>query len=280
MQWWCSAQGIAWTWTWRPYVGVWVMVLALALWYWRSYTRAAREWEGVHPRLGTPRVVASIAGIALLWLALDWPIGTLGAGYLASVHMVQFFLIAMIAPALLVWGWPSTRTGALRALVSALTHPVVAIIIFDAVVIATHSPPVVDSLMASQAGSFFLDMAWLLAGIVFWWPLIGGPFGRAPLRTPLNIAYIFASSLSHTGISMYLLLARFPVYSIYELAPPMSGITKLTDQELAGGLMLLGGAAIVLGAISVVFFKWQAEEEGEERESRKQRAESSELPRG
>jgi putative membrane protein len=218
-------------------------------------------------------VVASIAGIALLWLALDWPIGTLGAGYLASVHMVQFFLIAMIAPALLVFGWPPARSGGvLRPIVNALTHPVVAVVVFDIVVVATHAPPVVDSLMASQAGSFLLDMTWLLAGIIFWWPLIGGPIGRAPLRTPLNIAYIFASSLSHTGVSMYLLLARFPVYSTYELAPPMSGITKLTDQDLAGGLMLLGGAAIVLGAITVVFFRWQAEEEREE--SRQQRAES------
>jgi putative membrane protein len=241
-------------------------------------------------------VAAAITGIALLWIALDWPIGTLGAGYLASVHMVQFFLIAMIAPALLVFGWPPSgptlpyggaeagRTGALRHMVNALTNPVVAIIIFDAVVVTTHAPPVVDSLMASQAGSFLLDMTWLLAGIIFWWPLIGGPFGRAPLRTPLDIAYIFASSLSHTGVSMYLLLARFPVYSTYELAPPISGISKLTDQNLAGGLMLLGGAAIVLGAISVVFFKWQAEmerdERGEREDSRKQTAESSELPRG
>jgi putative membrane protein len=311
MQWWCSAQGIAWSWTWRPYLGVWVMILALAVWYWRSYTRAVREWEGVHPRLRAPRVAASLAGIALLWIALDWPIGTLGAGYLASVHMVQFFLIAMIAPALLVWGWPpsalhtsnidvsavalredasavdasaparragvrsGTRINPLRSLVEALTHPVVAIVIFVGVVSVTHAPPVVDSLMASQVGSFALDMAWLIAGIVFWWPLIGGPFGRPPLRTPLNIAYIFASSLSHTGVSMYLLLARFPVYSTYELAPPMSGISKLTDQDLAGGLMLLGGAAIVLGAISVVFFKWQAEMEREEREGREQTAESS-----
>jgi len=293
MQWWCSAQGIAWTWTWRPYVGVWIMILALAVWYWRSYKRAAREWNGDHPRLRAPHVVAAIAGIALLWIAFDWPIGTLGAGYLASVHMVQFFLIAMIAPALLVAGWPpsapesyeesshAARRTPVRWLVNALTHPIVAIVIFDAVVVGTHAPPVVDTLMATQVGSFVLDMAWLIAGIVFWWPLIGGPFGRPPLRTPLDIAYIFASSLSHTGISMYLLLARFPVYSVFELAPPISGISKLTDQDLAGGLMLLGGAAIVLGTITVVFFKWQAELEREEvRERREQEADSSELLRG
>jgi putative membrane protein len=229
-------------------------------------------------------VATAITGIVLLWVAFDWPVGALGAGYLASVHMVQFFLIAMIAPAFLVLGWPpaapsvTTEAGGgatlgrlVRWLVNALTHPVVAIVVFDAVVVGTHAPPVVDLLMASQAGSFVLDMAWLIAGIVFWWPLIGGPFGRPPLRTPLDIAYIFASSLSHTGISMYLLLARFPVYSTFELAPPISGISKLTDQDLAGGLMLLGGAAIVLGTITVVFFRWQAELERSERQEAEER---------
>lgn len=259
------------------------MVLALAWWYWRSYKRAARRWHGDNPRLRAARVASAAAGILILWIALDWPIGTLGAGYLASVHMLQFFLIAMIAPALLVYGWPpagdattntdvpptpSSRESAWGTLVLALTHPIVAIVIFDAVVVATHAPPVVDALMGSQIGSFVLDMAWLIAGILFWWPIIGGPMGRAPLRTPMNIAYLFASSLSHTGISMYLLLSRFPVFSTYELAPPISGISKLGDQEAAGGLMLLAGAVIVLGTISVVFFRWQAEIERAEAASR------------
>jgi cytochrome c oxidase assembly factor CtaG len=284
MQWWCSAQGIAWTWSWRPYAGVWLMVLALAWWYWHSYKRAVRKWgAGNNPRLRPARVASAIAGILLLWIALDWPVGTLGAGYLASVHMVQFLLIAMVVPALLVYGWPPApraaanidgRRSAWSTVVLALTHPIVAIIIFDVVVVVTHAPPVVDTLMASQAGSFVLDMAWLVAGILFWWPIFGGPMGRAPLRTPINIAYIFASSLSHTGVSMYLLLARFPVYSTYELAPPISGISKLGDQEIAGGLMLLAGAGIVLGAISVLFFRWQAEMEREETGDRGKTAES------
>ena len=283
MQWWCSAQGIAWTWSWRPYAGVWLIVLALAVWYWRSYQRSVRDWDGHNPRLRPTRVAAAVAGIALLWISLDWPVGTLGAGYLASVHMVQFLLIAMIIPALLVYGWPPARPAAASSegeatrgggdsawakIVRAITHPVVTIVVFDAVVVGTHAPPIVDTLMVSQLGSFALDMAWFVAGTLFWWPLIGGPVGGPPLRAPLNIAYIFASSLAHTGISMYLLLARFPVYSTYELAPPISGISKLADQEIAGGLMLLAGAAIVLGAISVVFFRWQAEMEREEARER------------
>ena len=31
MQWWCSAQGVAWSWEWRAYPGVWLFVLCIAL---------------------------------------------------------------------------------------------------------------------------------------------------------------------------------------------------------------------------------------------------------
>ena len=269
MQWWCSAQGIAWTWSWRPYVGVWLMVLALAGWYWRAYRRAARETNGTHPRLRPGRVAVALSGILCLWIALDWPVGTLGSGYLASVHMVQFFLIAMIAPALLIYGWPLAaesdrdEQGVLLRSARALTHPVFATAAFILIVAATHAPLVVDALMVSQLGSFVLDMAWLVGGLLFWLPVMGGVPGRAPLRAPMNIAFIFAGSLSHTGVAMYLLLARFPVYRTYEMAPPIQGISPLVDQEMAGGLMLLGSMAIVLGAISVVFYRWQARVERE-----------------
>jgi len=95
MQWWCSAQGIPWSWTWRPYVGVWLLIAALGVAGW-LFTR----------RTGRTRLqrVSFLTGLLLLWAALDWPIGTLGAGYLASVHMVQFLLIVFYAPPLILLG--------------------------------------------------------------------------------------------------------------------------------------------------------------------------------
>ena len=95
MQWWGSAQGLAWSWTWRPYVGVWILVGLLVAWY----VRLARRSGGVTP--GRRWVFAG--GVASLWIALDWPLGALAAGYLASVHMVQFLLVALIAPPLLLF---------------------------------------------------------------------------------------------------------------------------------------------------------------------------------
>lgn len=84
MQWWCSARDIAWTWTWQAYPGVWLF-LALLL---AGYLRVRRAVGQGDPHL-RGRTAPFIAGLALLWIALDWPVGPLGAGYLASVHMVD-----------------------------------------------------------------------------------------------------------------------------------------------------------------------------------------------
>ncbi|MBX6331315.1 MAG: cytochrome c oxidase assembly protein [Gemmatimonadaceae bacterium] len=260
MQWWCSAQGVAWSWTWRPYVGVWLIVLVMAGWYWWAYRRAGEPARG-----DRRRVAAASAGVLLTWIAFDWPVGALGAGYLASVHMVQFLLVAMIVPPLLLFGLPRptleglTRRPALERTVRAITQPIVGLVAFDIIVVTTHVPAVVDALMSSQLGSFALEMAWLVSGIAFWWPVVCDIPIRPRFGRPMKMGYLFLGTLAHTGVATYLLYATFPVYRTYELAPPIPGISALGDQEVAGGLMLLVGTVIVLGSISVLFFRWQQE---------------------
>ena len=43
-------------------------------------------------------------GLLLVWAALDWPIGTLGGGYLASMHSVQWLMLSQVAPPFLILG--------------------------------------------------------------------------------------------------------------------------------------------------------------------------------
>ena len=90
MQWWCAVQeGVAWNWRWQPYPGVWLFILLLVALYVRVVRPPAKAGGGV--RIKNDLLVAG--GIFSLWLALDWPIGPLGAGFLAGVHMVQYLLI-------------------------------------------------------------------------------------------------------------------------------------------------------------------------------------------
>lgn len=256
MQWWCSAQGIPWTWSWRAYPGVWIFVALLAFAWWRV---ARRDPSGI----SRWRALAGLFGVASTWAALDWPIGTLGAGYLTSAHALQFLLLAMLAPPLLLLGISDQALAAalqrhpraLRA-IAALTQPLVGMIGFTAVIVATHVPAVVDTLMVRQLGALALDLAWLLSGLLFWWPVVRNVPARPGFGPPAHIGYIALGTIAHTGVSIVFLMAKFPLFSIYELAPPFTWLTPLDDQQLAGGFMLLLGNAIVVTAMAIVFFRW------------------------
>ena len=266
VQWWCSARGTTWSWTWQPYVGVWLFMVLLAVVYWRTARRAPA---------GSPAPVggrvAAIAGLVGLWLTLDWPIGTLGAGYLAGVHAMQFVMLAMIVPPLLLFGIrPEAAERLARrrrtvATVRALTTPLPAMALFTIVMVVTHVPRVVDSLMVSQLGSFALDMAWFVSGVLFWWPLVVRVPARPRFVPLLRMLYLFFGTIAHLFIAMWLLLTEYPVYATYELAPPFPGLSPLDDQQLAGGVMLLVASPLVLLVITVIFFRWLGT--GEERPS-------------
>lgn len=271
MQWWCAAQGVPWEWSWRPYPGVWAFVLLLAAGYWLALRRlsrgsASRAAPSGDAGAGRDRIGSFAAGLLLLWIALDWPVGALGAGYLASLHMVQFLLIALASPPLLLYGIPPAL---LRRLVSrravgrmleAVTHPVAAFLAFNATVVATHWPAAVDGLMVTQAGSFLLDMAWLAGGSILWWPVVCPVPERPRFGYPFKIGYLILNTVAATAPYAFLTFSELPFYAVYELAPPVGGISARTDQRLAGILMKLGGGAVLWTAIGVLFFRWYASE--------------------
>jgi cytochrome c oxidase assembly factor CtaG len=257
MRWWCAATGATWRGEWIAYPGVWAFVASLACLYALIVRRA-----GVVPRW---KLATFTGGLLVLWIALDWPIGTLGAGYLASVHMVQFLLIGMLAPPLLLYGIPDAsyrsleRRPRLIGFLRVWTHPVFALVVLLVSMGATHWPVVVDTLMASQIGSFALDMVWLVAGLTFAWPVAAPVPVRPWLNHPVKMGHLLAASVVNTGVFAFLTFTTVPVYEIYELAPPVSALSARDDQLLAGLLMKMGGAPIMFTWMSILFFSWYAE---------------------
>lgn len=260
LQWWCAAQGVPWSWRWQPYPGVWVFCLGLiAIW-----GRMRSKWPGPEETGG--RAASFIGGVVVLWIALDWPVGALGAGYLASVHMVQYLLIALVAPPLLLIGTPRGAFDALLGspvggFVRALTHPLVSMTTFVSIMGVTHWPWLVDTWMATQLGSFGLDILWLFSGIVFWWPVSAPAPAREWLTDGARIGYLIVATLVNTGVFAYLAFTELPLYATYELAPPVGSISSRDDQLVAGLLMKVGGAPIIWTAITILFFRAYAKSE-------------------
>ncbi len=264
MSWWCAAQGSTWEWSWQPYVGVWLMVAVLVI----ARLAAGNLLQFPDPERKNGALAVYLAGVFALWLAADWPIGPLGAGYLLSVHTIQYMLFAFVAPPLLISGTPTLLLRGLirprwaHQLAWTLSRPLIAFAFFNIGLLATHLPGVVDGFTTSQLGSFAVDMSWLAAGLVFWWPILGPLPELEPMPYPGRIVYLIANIFIPTVPAAFLTFARYPIYSLYELAPPVGGLSAIEDQQIAGLIMKTVGGFIVLGIASVLFFNWSRSEDG------------------
>ena len=270
MRFWCSALEVPWTWGWRAYPGVWVATLAIAVPYLvaRRRARAMRiePLDAAEAAAERRQMWLFLAGVAAFWVASDWPLGVLGAGYLASAHMLQFMLYTLVAAPLLVMGVSEPMARRILArlrlyrLLTRLTKPVTAALVFNGCLVATHSPWAVDNLRANQFGSFVMDVVWLVSGVLVWLPILS-PLTEHRLRAyPGKMVYLFlALGVVPAVPAGFLTFASFPLYATYELAPRFYGLDAATDQQTAGLIMKLGGIPIVWGAIIAMMLRWADE---------------------
>ncbi len=230
ISWWCTAQEEPWTWSWAAYPGIWIATLLPVFFYGRAVTK--------HPdSVDWRRFALFMTGMVVFWLASDWPLGPLGAGYLASAHMTQFLLYKPV-----VW----------------LGRNVIAAgIIYNVLLLATHAPGSVEALRQSQLGSFGMDVLWMVAGFILWLPVISPlPEGRTEAPWAKMLYLFVATSVVAVIPASYLTFTTTPIYAIYELAPRVGTITALEDQQVAGIIMKIGTIPIVWGTIAVLWFRW------------------------
>ncbi len=261
MRWWCVALETPWSWTWSPYPGVWVASLLPIGVYWWAVRRGPRP-------IDRRKFGFFIAGMLVFWLASDWPLGVLGAGYMASAHMAQFILYTLVSAPLLLLGIPEWMVRRFPTWVGATIRffgrkPLVTAVIYNAILLATHAPGTVEVLRRSQIGSFVMDIAWVVAGLLLWLPVISpvaewrlGPvWGR--------MLYLFgATALVAVIPASMLTFSSTPVYAIYELAPRVFDLSAREDQQIAGILMKLATIPVVWGTIGVLWLRWTREEAG------------------
>jgi putative membrane protein len=205
------------------------------------------------------------SGLASLLLVSSWPIHDLGSGSLFVVHMWEHMVFGLIAPPLLLWGTPwwliRVILKPIMPVVRVVTKPIVALLIFNAMLGLIHVPSVVELMLRSELAHFVLHAMLLVAGIIMWWPIVA-PLPELPqLSPPMKIGYLFLQSLVPTIPASFLTLGDSALYKIYEELPRVGGISAHTDQVLAGLTMKVIGGLIIWGFMAGIFFNWWADEQ-------------------
>ena len=267
MTWWCSATGAPWTWAWQAFPGVWIVVGLVVGFYALGLRQLQPERFAGDDRPVTPReIILFSLGVLALWVGLDWPVGLLAAGYLLSARTAQYLLFVLVAPPLLLMGTPRwllrrlIRGRLAFRLARALTRPLVPLVAYNVVLITVHLPPVVELGGQSQWSAFALDMLVIASGLIFWWPALARLPELNPMGYPGRIGYLLISVFIPTVPAVFFTYARYPIYELYELAPRVSGIAAVTDQQVAGLMMKTVGGVILFTVMSVMFFRWHRQE--------------------
>ncbi|HVF09141.1 MAG TPA: cytochrome c oxidase assembly protein [Actinomycetota bacterium] len=203
-----------------------------------------------------------LGGMAVLWIGADWPVHDLAEGYLYLMHMTQHLLFTLIAAPLLIAGMPAFMLRALlapkpvRRVFRFFTRPLVALLVFNSVLLFTHWPAVVEASVGSEPVHLALHVLIVTSALVMWWPVMS-PLPEMPsLSAPAQMIYLFLQSLAPTIPASFLTFGHTPLYPVYATFPRIWGVPALEDQLIAGLIMKLGGGLLLWSVIAVIFFRW------------------------
>ncbi|CAN5462459.1 hypothetical protein BH18ACT1_BH18ACT1_07990 [soil metagenome] len=249
-------------WRWQPHPEVWLLAASLAAMAWYAVVkvgrRAVRPGETVVTR---SQVLWGTGALALLVLASDWPVHDLAEEYLYSVHMAQHLLLSFIVPAMALLATPTwlarlvVGQGRGYRTLRRLARPVPATLLFNAVVVLTHVPAVVNASTSSGPLHYGLHVLLVSVAVLMWLPVCG-PLPELRFPLPTQMVYLFLQSIIPTVPAGWLTFAEGVVYDSYDVLPRVFGLSVTHDQQVAGLLMKLGGGFFLWTVILVLFVRF------------------------
>jgi putative membrane protein len=237
---------------------------------------------GSRPRAGRPSVLQAAAfytGLLSIVIAVASPIDAY-ADELLWVHMLQHIILLTAAPPLILLGrpWPTmwralplhSRTvlargvakSHLAAPLRALAGPLAAWILFNGAIVVWHIPSAYDLTERNGAVHAVEHAMFFFFGLLFWARVIdSGPL-RPHLAWPARIAYIVGAMIVGWVLAIVFVVAPEPIYQHYaDLPSRPGGISALTDQQLAGGMMWVGGSIAYTIALLIGLYQWVTPEQ-------------------
>ncbi len=255
---------------WNFHPDVALLCLALLGGYFYAITQLRKHISDAG-RVKRVQVVYYSLGVLTIYAASGSPLHELADVYLASAHMLQHVLLTLVAAPLLLagipgWAWQALlRIRGVMPVARVLTHPLMALAIFNGAMLLVHLPSAVDLQLREWSFHLFVHVTLVGAGLALWWPVLSYVPELPRLAYPLQMGYLFLQSLVPAVMASFITFSGRLVYPVYAEAPRIWGISAIDDQQIAGGLMKLLGSIILWTFIAVAFFKWFEREEAEAR---------------
>ena len=269
-----------WLFEYKPDALILAILILSALLYFKG-VRILRK-RGDHWPIG--RTISFILGLLIINYAINGAIG-IYAHFAFSYHMIEHMILGMIAPIPIVLSAPITlalrtlpggrdaedegvRNLLIRFLHSryskVITNPAVALLIFDGSLFALYFTGLFGDLMGSHIGHLFMNIHFLLAGILFFHVIVG--IDPNPNRPPnvVRIVILFAAMSIHAFFSIALMSSTSLLDGGYYagIGNPMN-LDLLENQYTGGAIGWAMGEIPILIALAAAFIQWMRDDKKE-----------------
>jgi putative membrane protein len=243
------------------------------------YVRAVRILGGRGFAVPAGQQVAWHVAIVCMALGLMGPIDPLAEDLLVA-HMGQHLLIADIAAPLLLVGLrspvyafllpkpilvPLARCRPLRSAFRFLRQPLVAIPVWIVTLYGWHFGFMFEGALTNDFVHALQHQSFVLASLLVWWSVIEPKKRRLP-GDLWKVPYLLGARLAGMFLGMAFIIMRSPAYEQYARRAAEHGWSPLTDQQVAGGMMLGLDLSVMLFATGFFFFRSAQDHDLAERE--------------
>jgi putative membrane protein len=201
------------------------------------------------------RVISFSLGLFLIWMAVGSPLAALDEQML-TIHMIQHLLLMTFAAPSILLGLPLKpflhglpqqfvqavvgplfRRPPVQRLGRMLGKPTFSWLAATATLVGWHVPAIFTLALQSGAWHLIEQATFLVAGLLFWWPVVQ-PWPNAPAEPRWSLLlYLFLATLPCDILSAFLVFSERVAYPVYLSASRQSGLSVLADQQCAGALM-------------------------------------------
>jgi len=261
-------------WSFDPFI---VVVAILIIWHeiGLRHLRARSTPERSFQR--RKRSVLFYAGLGVLLIGVVSPIDFWASSYF-FIHMIEHVLIMFFAPALIVAGAPwlplvhgfpvrarralgravllSTWASPLRRFGRLLSSGLVAIVLFNIVMVIWHFPALFDlSEENPYVHVWLMHSSFFVTGVFFWLQIIPSH----PIKPKLTAASQIAAIVG-TNIVMFILamsMSLFTAHSWYSVYNHLPGVTlsPFADQQIGAAILWVCGDFWAIPALSYVIYQ-------------------------
>lgn len=214
--------------------------------------------RGRQPKLW--RQACFAVALAAIVLSTVGPMDVLADDYVFG-HMIQHTILLEEVSLLLALGLTGpvlgpvlTKPGFRR--LRGLTYPVVAFGIWVLVMYGWHAPPAYQLAAENEVIHLCEHACFVAAGVLMWLALLG-PFPKPEwFGNGARAIYAGAVHFSSMALANVLMWSGTVFYAFYAASDRAHGLSPITDQSLAGVVLMVQSAMLMFGILAWLVLRW------------------------